>query len=63
MIAHGDADCIVPAQQSRHLHDALTKAGDSATLTILPGANHEDPAFMRTQLVPTVAFLDRTFGR
>lgn len=63
MIAHGDADCIVPVRQSRHLHDALTEAGGSATLTILPGANHEDPAFMRTQLVPTVAFLDRTFGR
>jgi acetyl esterase/lipase len=63
MIAHGGADCIVPAQQSRHLHDALAKAGDAAQLTILPGANHEDPAFMRTQLGPAVAFLDQTFGR
>jgi acetyl esterase/lipase len=63
MIAHGDADCIVPPQQSRHLYDALTKAGGVATLTILPGAHHEDPTFMRTQRIPTVAFLDRTFGR
>jgi acetyl esterase/lipase len=63
IIAHGDADCVVPPEQSRHLHDALTKAGGVATLTILPGANHEDPAFMRTQRAPTVAFLDRTFGR
>ena len=62
-IAHGDADRIVPAQQSRHLHDAVTRAGGVATLAILPGANHEDPAFMRTQLTPTVAFLDQTFGR
>lgn len=63
MIAHGYADCIVPVQQSRHLHAALTKAGGAATLTVLPGANHEDPAFMRTRLAPTVAFLDHTFGR
>jgi acetyl esterase/lipase len=63
MIAHGAADCTVPPEQSRHLYDALTKAGDAATLTILPGARHEDPAFMRTQRVPTVAFLDRTFNR
>ena len=61
-IAHGDADCIVPMQQSRHLYQALTTAGGAATLTILPGAHHEDPAFMRTQLSPTVAFLDHTFG-
>jgi acetyl esterase/lipase len=63
MIAHGDADCTVPPQQSRQLSDALTKAGVAATLTILPGAVHEDPAFMRTQRAPTMAFLDRTFGR
>ena len=63
MIAHGDADCIVPVQASRHLHKALTDAGSVATLTVLPGANHEDPAFMRTQLTPTVAFLDHTLGR
>jgi acetyl esterase/lipase len=61
-IAHGDADCIVPARQSRLLYAALTKAGGVATLTILPGAHHEDPAFMRTQLTPTVAFLDQTIG-
>jgi acetyl esterase/lipase len=62
-IANGDADCIVPPQQSRQLFDALTKVGAVATLTVLPGAGHEDPAFMRTQLAPTVAFLDRTLHR
>lgn len=63
LIAHGTADCIVPVQSSRHLHDALTGAGGRATLNILPGAQHEDPAFMRTQLAPTYAFLDQAFGR
>jgi acetyl esterase/lipase len=61
LIAHGDADCVVPVQHSRDLLDALTKAGTTATLTVLPGAGHEDPAFMRTQATPTMAFLDRTF--
>jgi acetyl esterase/lipase len=63
LIAHGTGDCIVPVQSSRHLHDALTRAGDQATLHLLPGAQHEDPAFMRTQLTPTYAFLAATFGQ
>lgn len=61
LIAHGDADCVVPVQHSRDLFVALTKAGAAATLTVLPGAGHEDPAFMRTQWAPTLAFLDRVF--
>jgi acetyl esterase/lipase len=60
-IAHGDKDCVVPLQHSRDLLAALTKARASATLTVLPGATHEDPAFMRTQWEPTLAFLDRVF--
>ena len=61
-IAHGDADCIVPVEESQHLYQALTGVGAKATLTILPGAYHEDPDFMRTQLKPTLTFLDETFG-
>jgi acetyl esterase/lipase len=60
-IAHGSADCVVPVQHSRDLLAALTKARATATLTVLPGATHEDPAFMRTQWQPTLAFLDRVF--
>jgi acetyl esterase/lipase len=60
-IAHGSADCVVPLQHSRDLLAALTKAGVAATLTVLPGATHEDPAFMRTQWQPTLAFLDSVF--
>lgn len=62
-IANGDADCVVPAASSRRLYTALTSVGSVATLTILPGARHEDPAFMRTQLKPTLAFLNQTFGQ
>ena len=60
-IAHGSADCVVPVQHSRDLLAALKKAGATATLTVLPGAGHEDPAFMRTQWEPTLAFLDGVF--
>ena len=62
-IANGDADPVIPPLQAQRLHDALTKAGATSTLTILHGAGHEDPAFMATQMVPTFAFLDNTFGR
>src|SRR5437868_15460624 len=63
MIANGDADPIVSSEQTRRLHAALLKAGANATLVILPGTGHEDPAFMATQMVPTFRFLDRTFCR
>jgi acetyl esterase/lipase len=63
MIANGDADPVISSEQARRLHTALLGAGASATLTILPGAGHEDPAFMATQMLPSFEFLDRTFGR
>jgi acetyl esterase/lipase len=62
LIAHGDVDCAVPAAQSQELYAALSKVHATATLTILPGAGHEDPAFMKTQMTPTFAFLDAAFG-
>ncbi|HXJ20412.1 MAG TPA: alpha/beta hydrolase [Polyangia bacterium] len=63
MIANGDADPIISPEQAGRLHAALLEAGARSTLTILPGAGHEDPAFMATQMLPTFQFLDRTFGR
>jgi acetyl esterase/lipase len=61
-LAHGDADCNVPAGQSQQLKDALDEAGATSTLTILPGAGHADPAFDQTQTEPTIAFLQQAFG-
>jgi len=63
MIANGDADPIISPGQARRLHEALLAAGARSTLAILPGAGHEDPAFTATQMLPTVAFLEKTFGR
>ena len=63
LIANGDADPLISPIRAQRLHDALTKAGATSTLTLLPGAGHEDPAFMATQMLPTFAFLDKAFGR
>src|SRR5262249_47277195 len=63
LIANGEADPHVSARKAQQLHTALLKVGATSTLTIIPGAAHEDPAFVTTQMVPTFAFLDKTFGR
>ncbi len=63
LIANGDADPVISAQQAQRLHEALLKAGAPSALTILRGAGHEDPAFMATQMQPTFAFLDQALGR
>jgi acetyl esterase/lipase len=57
LIANGEADPNVKAETARSLHEALVKAGAHSTLTLIPGAGHEDPAFMATQMVPTFEFL------
>ena len=58
-----DSDTLITASQAQRRQDALLKAGAKSTLTILPGAGHEDPAFMETQMTPTFEFLDSTLGR
>jgi acetyl esterase/lipase len=63
LIANGDADTSVPVAQAIRLNDELLKKGAKSTLSIVPGAHHEDPAFMATQMLPTFKFLDATFGR
>ena len=60
-IVNGDADQVISPAQAQRLNEELTKAGAISTLTILPGAGHEDPAYMATQMLPTFAFLDHTF--
>jgi acetyl esterase/lipase len=63
LIANGDDDPVISDEQARRLNEALVSAGAKSTLTILPGAGHEDPAFMATQMLPTFRFLDQAFGR
>jgi acetyl esterase/lipase len=63
LIANGEADPNVKASNARSLHEALVKAGANSTLTLIPGAGHEDPAFMATQMMPTFTFLDKALGQ
>jgi acetyl esterase/lipase len=62
-IVNGDADQIISPAQARRLNGKLIRAGATSTFTLLPGAGHEDPAYMETQMVPTFAFLDQIFGK
>jgi acetyl esterase/lipase len=43
LIFHGDADTLVPVEQSRTLNAALKAAGVSSDLVIVAGANHAFP--------------------
>ncbi len=61
-IVNGDADPVVSAARAVRLNEALQKAGARTSLTILPGAGHEDPQFMATQTAPTLAFLAEAFA-
>ena len=45
LIQHGDADPLVPMEQSELLRDALVKAGVPVELTIFHRAGHGGPAF------------------
>jgi acetyl esterase/lipase len=45
LLMHGDRDGFIPSEHSRDLFRALRAQGIDATLWLLHGANHEDPAF------------------
>jgi predicted peptidase len=49
---HGDADPIVPAEQSRRMVDAVRSAGGHPRLTLYPGVGHDswDRAYRREPL-------------
>lgn len=60
-IQHGDADPLVPAEQSEILADALKAAGASVTFELLKGAGHGGPKFVTGENLEQVyGFLDRT---
>jgi acetyl esterase/lipase len=45
LIVHGDADAIVPLQQSQAMDQALAKAGAQHKLEVIPGGGHDDKSF------------------
>jgi dipeptidyl aminopeptidase/acylaminoacyl peptidase len=40
LLMHGDSDAMVPADQSIRFERALTEAGGTVTLELVPGASH-----------------------
>ena len=58
LLVHGDADGMINVAQSMALHRALLEAGNDSQLLVIPGANHEDPAFHKPAvLAATAGFL------
>jgi acetyl esterase/lipase len=55
LLMHGDRDGLVSEDQSRRMHDALTRADADSTLLLIAGANHEDPAFHHPAVLGAVA--------
>ena len=63
LLVHGDRDTMIPHEQSRILHEALSAAGASSILMLISGAGHEDPAFVRPSVTAAVAgFLTEALG-
>ncbi|WP_022879158.1 alpha/beta hydrolase [Microbacterium sp. B19] len=64
LFVHGELDRGVPPSQSRELADALTAAGSSAEVVIVPGAEHVfDGVDPMPQLERAVRFLADTLRR
>ncbi len=61
LIVNGDADPVVPHEKALKLHSLLKEAGADSRISILPGAGHEDPTFMKTQIEPALLFLNEAF--
>jgi acetyl esterase/lipase len=60
LLEHGALDCVVPAQQSRDLHKALSAAGVDSQLVLIPGQDHGGAPFHRAVLD---GFLDSRLRR
>ena len=59
LILHGLLDCLVPAQQSVSLHEALQTAGVSSRLILIPNGEHGGDAFDEQQYKQAISdFLD-----
>jgi dipeptidyl aminopeptidase/acylaminoacyl peptidase len=60
LIQHGDADPLVPMEQSELLHDALKKAGVPVELNIFHGGGHGGPVFQAAENIAKIrAFFEK----
>ena len=64
LLLHGDADPVVPVEQSRHLAVALAAAGGDVGLHVYPGEGHgfRQPEHQLDEYARMGAFLDRVVG-
>lgn len=64
LIVHGDADGVLPLDQSERLHTALLAVGATSTLHVVPGADHcfEGYDDIGGLVDESVAFLSRTLS-
>ena len=61
LIVHGEADRVVPVEQSQRLYDELRKAGVNATLKILPQVGHQ--GVLMDALKDAEVFFDATLKK
>jgi len=60
MMIHGNADQLVPLEQSELMYQALEKAGVETEFYVVEGANHGDPMFASPEVQSLIAaFLDK----
>lgn len=59
LIVHGDADNIVPLEQSREYYDAAKAVGADVTLHTVPKGGHGNPNFTPDIYEESLAFFDR----
>jgi len=60
-LVHGDADPVVPLEQSEKLYRALRAAGGQAELIVKPGGKHPWPD-VRTEADRMAAWFDARLG-
>jgi acetyl esterase/lipase len=63
LIVHGDADHIVPVEQSREYCDEAKRLGADVTLHVVPNGGHGDPNFTPEIYEQTLVFFDRLKGQ
>jgi acetyl esterase/lipase len=61
LIVHGEADRVVPAEQSQRFYEELRKAGVNATLKILPQVGHQ--AVLMDAVKDAEVFFDATLKK
>ncbi len=61
LLIHGDADSVVPHQQSQRFVEAVHKTGGSAELLVKPGGDHSWPT-IREEIEKMADWLDAQLG-